>query len=109
MCVSCQHFSKCWARISRARIRRCARRQLARLRFEIGHHLKGVDHILLAKRERNGAAIRQELHETLRRQHLDRLAQRCARDSVARKLTLVQFGTRGNGAFDQHAAQPGAA
>ena len=84
------------------------RGKLARMRFEIGHHLKGVDHILLAKRERNGATVRQQLDEALRGQHLDRLAQRRARDlKLLAKLALIQLGTGRNGAFDQHAAQPG--
>jgi len=82
------------------------RGQLARLRFQPGHDLKGIQYVVLGQLDGNGAAIGQQLDQSFGRQHLDGFAQRCARDIENRaEFALIKFGARCDAVFNQHLAQ----
>ena len=76
--------------------------------FQPAHDVEQFAEILLAQLPHPGAAVRQQLDQSFRRQHLQRLTQRRARD--AQHLAKLAFGhpaAVGNVAFDDVVAQPG--
>ena len=75
-------------------------------RFQAGHHFEGVEHVGFAQRHGDRAAVGQQLDQAFGRQHLDRFAQRRARDlQHFGQLALVELGAGRDAVFHQHLAQ----
>ena len=76
--------------------------------FEPAHDVEQFGEILLAQLPHPGAAVRQQFDQSFRRQHLQGLAQRRARDAQhLAKLALGNAAAVGNVALDDVVAQPG--
>jgi len=82
--------------------------ELAGLAFETGDDLEGVGDVPRRELRRDRTAVRDEVHQALRREHADRLAQRRARDlELFGELALVELRAGRDQAFHDLLAQAG--
>ena len=83
------------------------RRQFTGLALQRGDQLEGVGNVLRRHHRHHRTSVRQQLDQALGGQHLDRLAQRRARDLQGfTQLALVELVARRQLALDDALAQP---